>query len=109
MCTLISEKSASAATDKSKVDVTKDVAFYKAALTFGLGAEMNLSGTTSLTFGLNYNLGFTNFVKGTSDYLAKRTNDANYSYPTSQTNVTTTKMPQVIKSNSIALTVGVLF
>jgi hypothetical protein len=98
-----------AATDKSKVDVTKDVAFYKAALTFGLGAEMNLSGTTSLTFGLNYNLGFTNFVKGTSDYLAKRTNDANYSYPTSQTNVTTSKMPQVLKSNSIALTVGVLF
>jgi hypothetical protein len=94
---------------KSKVDVTKDVAFFKAALTFGLGAEMNLSGTTSLTFGLNYNLGFTNFVKGESDYLAKRTTDANYSYPLAQTNVVTSKMPQEIKSSAVVLTVGVLF
>lgn len=94
---------------KSKVDVTKDVAFFKAALTFGLGAEMNLSGSTSLTFGLNYNLGFTNFVKGDSDYIAKRTNDPDYSYPAGQTKITTTKMPQELKSSAIVLTVGVLF
>lgn len=97
-----------ASESKAKVDVTKDVAFFKAALTFGLGAEMNLSGSTSLTFGLNYNLGFTNFVKKESDYLGKRTNADNYS-SASQTSVTSTKMPQEIKSSAVVLTVGVLF
>ena len=93
---------------KSKVDITKDVAFFKAALTFGLGAEMNLSGTTSLTFGLNYNLGFTNFVKGDSDYLSRRTNRADYN-SANQTKVDVTKMPQELKSSAVVLTVGVLF
>ncbi|MGZ4033350.1 MAG: porin family protein [Bacteroidia bacterium] len=93
---------------KSKVDVTKDVSFFKAALTFGFGAEMNLSGTTSLTFGLNYNLGFTNSLKSTSDYLARRTNDADYS-SSGQTKVTTTQLPQSVKASSVVLTVGVLF
>ena len=93
---------------KSKVDVTKDVALIKEALTFGLGAEMNLSGSTSLTFGLNYNLGFTNAVKGTSDYLIRRTNSSSYS-SAAQTSVTTTQLPQILKSNSVVLTVGVLF
>ncbi|HEY0030683.1 MAG TPA: porin family protein [Bacteroidia bacterium] len=97
-----------AADTKSKVDVTKDVSFFKAALTFGLGAEMNLSGSTSLTFGLNYNLGFTNSVKANSNYLAKRTNDADYS-SAGQTKVVTSEMPQVLKSSAVVLTVGVLF
>lgn len=107
--TMTSGPTLGASETKTKVDVTKDVAFFKAALTFGLGAEMNLSGSTSLTFGLNYNLGFTNFVKGDSDYLAKRTNDADYTYPAGQTKVTTTKMPQELKSSSVVLTVGILF
>jgi hypothetical protein len=93
---------------KSKVNVTKDVAFFKSALTFGAGAEMNLSGSTSLTFGLNYNLGFMNSVKSSSDYLAKRTNDADYN-ALNQTKLTTTKLPQTLKSSSVVLTVGVLF
>lgn len=93
---------------KTKVDVTKDVALFKAALTFGLGAEMNLSGSTSLTFGLNYNLGFTNFVKGDSDYLAKRTNASDYD-SANQTKVVVSKMPQELKSSAVVLTVGVLF
>ena len=95
------------ATDsKSKVDITKDVSIFTAALNFGLGAEMNLSGSTSLTFGLSYNLGFTNIVKGDSDYLEKRTNDPDY---TNNGKFTQSKMPQTIKSNAVVLTVGVLF
>jgi len=91
------------ATDsKSKIDITKDVNVYTASLNFGLGAEMNLSGTTSLTFGLNYNLGFTNVVKSDSYYLTKRTND-------SAGVGTLSKMPQTIKTNAVILTVGVLF
>ncbi|MDQ3048224.1 MAG: PorT family protein [Bacteroidota bacterium] len=91
------------ATDtKSNVDITKDMSFYTAALNFGGGAEMNLSGSTSLIFGLNYNLGFTNVVKSDSNYLGKQTNDAN-GVPT------VSKMPQSIKSNAVVLTIGVLF
>ena len=87
---------------KTKVDVTKDMAFFKASLAFGLGAEMNLSGTTSLLFGLNYNLGFMNSVKNESDYIERKTYDANL-------NASYEKLPQKLKSNAVVLTVGVLF
>ena len=82
--------------------MTKDMAFFKASLAFGLGAEMNLSGTTSLVFGLNYNLGFMNSVKGSSDYIEKKTYNSAL-MPSYE------KMPQVLKSNAVVLTVGVLF
>lgn len=87
---------------KSKINITKDASFYTASLNMGLGAEMNLAGSTSLTFGLNYLLGFTSIVKNDSDYLERRANNA-LSVPAY------TKMPQQIKSNAIVLTVGVLF
>lgn len=87
---------------KSKIDITKDASFYTASLNIGLGAEMNLAGSTSLTFGMNYLLGFTSIVKNDSDYLERRANNA-VSVPTY------TKMPQQIKSNAVVLTVGVLF
>lgn len=89
-------------TSKSKVDITKDINLFSASLNFGLGAEMNLSGSTSFTFGLNYNLGFTNAVKGASDYLERRTNMASGTPSYSH-------MPQTIKSNAVVLTVGILF
>src|ERR1019366_9078402 len=87
---------------KSKVDVTSDVSLYTASLNIGLGAEMNLSGSTSLTFGISYLSGFINVVKNNSDYLERKANDAN-GHPLF------TAMPQQIKSNAIVLTVGVLF
>jgi hypothetical protein len=94
---------------KSKTDITKDMNLFKETLTFGLGAEMNLSGSTSLTFALNYNLGFTNVVKSNSDYLEKRTNRSNYNPNTASADYDIVHMPQVIKSNAVVLTVGVLF
>lgn len=91
------------ATDsKSKVDVTKDVSLIHETLNFGLGTELNLSGSTSIVFGLNYNLGFTNVVKSESDYLERRVNDI-YGVGTPS------PMPQSFKSNAVILTVGVLF
>lgn len=91
------------ATDsKSKVDITKDVSLIHETLNFGLGTEMNLSGSTSLTFGLNYNLGFTNVVKSESDYLERRVNNASGVG-------TLAHMPQSFKSNAVVLTVGILF
>lgn len=86
----------------SKIDVTKDVSLYTAALNLGMGAEMNLSGSTSLTFGLNYLLGFTNITKANSTYIERRANDA-LGIPTYSS------LPQQIKLNTIALLVGILF
>ncbi len=93
---------------KSKLDITRDVSFFTASLNFGLGAEMNLAGTTSLLFGVNYNLGFTNVVKNDSDYLGRRANDVTYSSTNTGAYIQT-KMPQEVKSNAVVLTVGVLF
>jgi hypothetical protein len=87
----------------SKVDITKDISFIHETLNVGLGTEMRISGSTALTFGLNYLLGFTNTVKKESDYLLKRTNN-----PTGS-GYELTGMPQSIKSNSVVLTIGVLF
>ena len=99
----VTDWNSGANTTNSKVDITKDVALFHEALTVGLGAEMNLSGTTSLVFGLNYNLGFTNAVKNTSDYLMKQTNNP------SGGGYSQDGLPQSIKTNAIALTVGILF
>ncbi|HEX8517758.1 MAG TPA: outer membrane beta-barrel protein [Bacteroidia bacterium] len=84
----------------SKTDVKKDVALFHEALNMGLGVEWNLSGTTSVVIGLNYLMGFTNVVKNNSDYQRKFTvGGPGYG----------TELKQNLKSNSIALTVGVLF
>ncbi len=82
---------------KSKIDITKDVCFYTASLNVGIGGEINLAGSTSLTVGLNYILGFTSTVKNNSDYLTRRANDANNT-------AAYTKMPQnitILKKKSI--------
>jgi hypothetical protein len=84
----------------SKTDIKKDVGLFKEALNMGLGVEWNLSGSTSLVIGANYLLGFTNVVKGNSDYLRK------YTYGGPDTGV---ELKQSLKANSIGLTVGVLF
>jgi hypothetical protein len=84
----------------SKADIKKDVSLFHEALNMGLGVEWNLSGTTSLVIGVNYLLGFTNVVKGESDYLRKYTTGGpGYG----------AELKQNLKSNSIAFTVGVLF
>jgi hypothetical protein len=89
----------------SKSDVKKDVSLFNEALNVGLGVEYNISGTTSLVIGANYLLGFTNVVKSKSDYLRKTTYDST-GYPNPPEG---TELKQSLKSNSIALTIGVLF
>jgi hypothetical protein len=84
----------------SKTDIKKDVNLFHEALNMGLGVEWNLSGTTSLVIGANYLLGFTNVAKSESDYITKYTEGGpSYGAP----------LKQNLKSNSIALTVGILF
>ncbi len=100
---VVSNWNTNANTSFTKVDITKDIAPIHETLNIGFGTEMNISGSTSLTFGLNYLLGFTNTVKGTSDYLMKQTNNS------SGTGYSLDGLPQNLKSNSVVLTVGVLF
>lgn len=76
---------------------TKDMNILKFALNVGGGAEWNLSGSTSLVFGLNYYNGFGNVLQKNSEYLI-RTASNNYE-PTKQN----------ARSHGIALTLGVLF
>jgi hypothetical protein len=87
---------------KTKVDITKDINIVNFALNAGLGAEYNLSGSTSILFGLNYTFGFSNVTKKESKYIERKVKDA--------TNTTSyTDFPQVLKSNAVVLTIGVLF
>jgi len=45
------------------LDITNDVKLFRAAVIVGGGIERNLTGTTSLTIGLNYNSSFSNIHK----------------------------------------------
>ncbi len=82
---------------------SKDMNFLKLALAIGFGAEMNLSGSTSLIFGLSYNQSFLNAVKSDSKYLidGEKTRLSSSTKPTAQT--------QKFLGRSIAITLGVLF
>jgi len=82
----------------SKTKINKDMNFFNAALNMGAGVEWNLAGTTSLLFGLNYNMGFTNFAKSDSKYIQKKVNSGIES-----------PLKQNLKTNSVGLTIGVLF
>ena len=94
---------------KSKIDISNEISLYTASLNFGLGAELNFSGSTSLVFGLNYNLGFTSVVKSSSDYLERRANNADFNATSNPNGYNLSAMPQSIKSNAVILNVGVLF
>jgi hypothetical protein len=82
------------ATTRNDVDITKDINFLRLALNVGLGAEYNLSGSTSLVFSVNYNNGFTNALRKNSKTLY---------------NKKFTALEQNSVFNYVAFTVGVLF
>lgn len=96
---------------KSNLMISKDVSIYNAALNFGIGTEWNLAGTTSMVIGVNYNLGFTNVLRKNSQYIEKRFNHDDYDVnnTTKNNNYTSEPLEQIVKENSIVLTVGVLF
>ncbi|HOT88963.1 MAG TPA: porin family protein [Bacteroidales bacterium] len=84
----------STAIKMDNVNFSEDINFVRLALNVGLGAEYNLTGSTSLVFSVNYNNGFTNAMVKKSKILT----DVNYS-------------PLIQKSvfNYVGLTIGVLF
>ncbi|HEU4716211.1 MAG TPA: outer membrane beta-barrel protein [Bacteroidia bacterium] len=83
--------------DQKDLDNTSDMSLFRFALNIGGGAEYNLSGSTSMVFGINWYNGFSNVIKSDSKYLFRT---ASNSYAAT---------PQKATSNAIALTVGVLF
>lgn len=101
--------SSTASEKKSDLVISRDVSFYNAALNFGLGAEWNLAGTTSFVFGLSYNLGFTNVLRKHSRFLEKRQNEQGYNENTAPDLYKVAPLEQVVKENSLVLTLGVLF
>lgn len=90
------------ATTRQDVDIAKDVNFIRLALNVGLGAEYNLSGSTSLVFSVNYNNGFTNALKKNSKDLFLYN-----SYDSDRKK--TLPLIQNAVFNYVGLTVGVLF
>ena len=90
------------ATTLSNLDIKQDMNFYYGALNFGAGAEMNLVGSTSLVFGLNFLYGLSPVVSSSSDYVRRQTNHVtglDYLVP----------YQQKITNRVVQLTVGILF
>jgi hypothetical protein len=85
--------------EKDALDITSDLQPLKIGLSIGAGAEYNISGTTSLTFGLTYNHGFTNVLKKESDYL-RTVKDGTSNLET---------ITQLATTRNIMLTIGILF
>jgi hypothetical protein len=56
-------------TSQSELDVDSELQPITFALHVQIGAEYNLSGSTSLVFGLFFNNGFSNIIKGKSAHL----------------------------------------
>lgn len=51
---------------KSEPKIKSSTRFLREALILGLGAQYNFSGNTDLVFGINFNNGFTNVLKGSN-------------------------------------------
>lgn len=81
--------------DSEKINSNGEVNLFKGSLNIGVGVEYNLVGNTSLLVGLNWNSAFTNILSKTSDEL--------YFISSKE------KFNQTVKSDYIALTVGVQF
>jgi hypothetical protein len=80
------------------IDISDDMQLFRFQISIGGGAEWNLSGSTSLLFGINYNLGFSNVIKKTSKYNFEYDNSANENL-----------IEQNASAHNVALTVGILF
>lgn len=86
--------------ENKALDNVKDMAGVIVGLNVGAGAEMNLSGSTSVVFGLNFNPGFLNAVQKNSEYVWRAA--------TNGTDITEA-IEQKATNSRISLTLGVLF
>lgn len=80
-----------------------DLIPFNVGLNVGLGAEYNLSGSTSVFFSINYLRGFINQYQGTSEILVDKMKES------INTGVTPSKSKQSALSDGLQINVGVLF
>ena len=79
-------------------DFSDNISLFRAGLLVGLGLEYNISGNTSLVFGIHYNNGFTNIY---DEKISKTDNDGNAILNESQ--------DLKGKNNFISFEIGVMF
>jgi hypothetical protein len=95
------------------LDISNDCNRFKASLNVGAGAEYVLSGTTALTFGINYYRAFTSLTSSTSGYLIQGNTSGNTppQAPFAPSNNTGgyTNLTHKIYGDGFALTIGFLF
>jgi hypothetical protein len=82
---------------------TGDLIPFNVGLNVGLGAEYNLSGSTSFFFSLHYLRGFINQYQGTSDIMVDKMKES------INTGVLPSKSKQSAFSDGIQINVGILF
>ena len=92
-----------APSDLTDLDMSDDMNILKFGLHIGGGAEYNISGSTSLFFGLSYNLGFSNVLKKNSKYLE------HWAYSANPLNNVEGQKTQIAVGNNFAFTIGILF
>ncbi|MBI3502839.1 MAG: outer membrane beta-barrel protein [Bacteroidetes bacterium] len=86
---------------QTKIDITKDMAFFRMSVTLSAGGEYYLSGSTAFVFAIGYDYGLSNVVKGTSDYLFRDTRTSGV--------VNLTSLEQKFTQGGIVLSAGILF
>ena len=93
--------------DIEDLEISKDMNLIRLGLDIGGGAEMNISGSTSLIFGLNFHQGFTNAVKKESKFNidGEKTNDA----LSSGSSTKPVAQEQKFLTQHLTLFVGILF
>lgn len=80
-----------------------DLIPFNVGLNVGLGAEYNLSGSTSIFFSINYLRGFINQYQGTSDVMVDKIKES------VNNNVQPSKSSQSAFSDGVQLNLGILF
>jgi hypothetical protein len=109
----VTEASTGKAYTISDIDIKNDCNLFKASLNVGAGAEYTLSGTTALTFGLNYYRAFTSTTSNPSNYLI--TGNGNYNgdpksaFSPANNSGGFTGLAHSLYGDGIALTIGILF
>jgi opacity protein-like surface antigen len=90
-----------AGNSKTVHNINSDINFFRMALNIGGGAEYNISGNTSLVFGINYSNGFVNVLKKKSSQIKVADNNAPFGLGDN--------LNQNARSHYIGLTIGILF
>ncbi len=97
--------------EEEGIDISGDIRPIRASLIVGAGIDYNLSGNTSLMFGISYNNGFTNVFRSDEEAIAPN-DDGNPTFredPTARGGRAYETFEQRAITNSFVITAGILF